>query len=550
MKYLKSFKTLKQYDDKKQRLSKPIISFCKENKALYYAWKELNPTPEEFKFRKTAGEIRDIEKSVARITKMKGNSVVWNMLSQPFPNTYTRSVSGVDVTTLQDTYIIKCNGTINEESAGNEIYVDSSIYPKPQGIVGHKYMFMVEGCKQLQVRVYRFATAIPFDNKGAIISCTNDELIRYSIFIPTSAPIGAVIDEEIKVRFTDLTRMFGAGNEPTTIEDFYARIPQGIEPYVYNEGEIVNMNVDAIKTTGFNQWDEQWEFGTIVGSTGENSASSTNIRSANFCRVLPNTEYYFKCPASAIMTIVCYDENKHFTHYLAWGEKLLNPIRKTQSNDYYMRIATYKDYGGTYNHDICVNISHTGYKNGTYEPYETFTRDISWVKKYFPNGMKSAGNVRDEIRFDSSLQKWVAVQNVGSVVMNSLEWGFAEIADTRPLGAFYAFVEKRASGMNNVLCSKYNTQKLSFHADNECFGNASNSLIYIIDSSHNGNISEFVKGLQGVTLNYELTTPIEYIIEEEIENSYTVWDLGTEEAISETPSTIFNGDIIYKYKPE
>jgi hypothetical protein len=70
-------------------------------------------------------------------------------------------------------------------------------------------------------------------------------------------------------------------------------------------------------------------------------------------------------------------------------------------------------YGTTYNNDICINISDAS-RNGVYEPYKESILNLSWIKKYFPNGMRSDGSVRDEISFNTTTQKWEAVQRVGS----------------------------------------------------------------------------------------------------------------------------------------
>ena len=92
--------------------------------------------------------------------------------------------------------------------------------------------------------------------------------------------------------------MFGAGNEPTTIEEFYARIPMGVDLNAYNEGEVIHMDVQSIESQGVNAWDEEWEVGTYNPDTGALQNSTTIIRSMNFINVLPNAIYYIKTPAS------------------------------------------------------------------------------------------------------------------------------------------------------------------------------------------------------------------------------------------------------------
>jgi hypothetical protein len=88
----------------------------------------------------------------------------------------------------------------------------------------------------------------------------------------------------------DLTLMFGAGNEPSTIEEFNARKPIVADEYAYNEGEVIHCNTESIKSVGDNAWDEQWRQGYYVEGTFRESSSQ--IASANPIKVLPNQEYY------------------------------------------------------------------------------------------------------------------------------------------------------------------------------------------------------------------------------------------------------------------
>ena len=55
----------------------------------------------------------------------------------------------------------------------------------------------------------------------------------------------------------DLTLMFGAGNEPKTAAEFTAMFPDA--PYVYDTGTIKHVQINGIKTTGFNAFDGEFE---------------------------------------------------------------------------------------------------------------------------------------------------------------------------------------------------------------------------------------------------------------------------------------------------
>lgn len=49
----------------------------------------------------------------------------------------------------------------------------------------------------------------------------------------------------VRPEFFNLTKMFGAGNEPTTVEEFEAMFPE--DYYPYNAGEIVSTGVTEVE---------------------------------------------------------------------------------------------------------------------------------------------------------------------------------------------------------------------------------------------------------------------------------------------------------------
>ena len=211
------------------------------------------------------------------------------------------------------------------------------------------------------------------------------------------------------VKLVDLTQMFGAGNEPSTIEEFYARIPEGVDINAHNEGELINFTAESIKTTGLNQWDEQWEVG-YINASGNLIDDTKNIRSTNFIPVIGGATYYSK---GGDCVIVCYDKNKKFIPYN--GEtgapvytNCINVISSTfvlPINTRYIKFWMSKTYGATYKNDICINLSHSGVRDGEYEPYEEHTQDLPEITRYFPDGMKSVGGVFDEINEQEAVQR-------------------------------------------------------------------------------------------------------------------------------------------------
>ena len=94
----------------------------------------------------------------------------------------------------------------------------------------------------------------------------------------------------------DLTLMFGS-----TIADYIYSLEQGTAGagvawfrnlfpksyYAYNAGTLMSVKTSKHITTGFNQWDEEWELGGF-SSDGTPNTTSDRIRSKNYISVLPD----------------------------------------------------------------------------------------------------------------------------------------------------------------------------------------------------------------------------------------------------------------------
>ena len=76
---------------------------------------------------------------------------------------------------------------------------------------------------------------------------------------------------------------FGFGNFQIEVGSSSSPVPS-YEPYQpITETDVV------FPALGANQWDEQWEVGTISTTTGESAQADDRIRAKNYCACLPNT---------------------------------------------------------------------------------------------------------------------------------------------------------------------------------------------------------------------------------------------------------------------
>lgn len=196
---------------------------------------------EEVIMSRRAGGDNQIEDGSASIKRIKGYSVVLNQLAKDKINPATSN--GVVISCENDLWSFKGYST------GYPYYAISNAVLNE----GHKYMLLENKIKVKEVLSYR---EINTNNRSE-----NKDIQPNSVFSPlkTSNSIELAMyqnreyDELRKLKFFDLTQMFGSGNEPTTPEDFAKRLGyDSIDdvPYIpYNEGEIVSSFAEGIKTT-------------------------------------------------------------------------------------------------------------------------------------------------------------------------------------------------------------------------------------------------------------------------------------------------------------
>lgn len=510
----------------------------------------VEATPEVFTYRPSAGE-KSIKDDNAFIRRIKGNSVVWN---QQLKTLFSPSVTADTVTSNGITFTKLPSGGYNISGSNNtsDFAMSNNISANLELQAGHKYAIIPIGLKK---------SAISFYGPGSGVSSFVTADMR--IITPTNS-VGALlrsvvqagvidVNETIYCNVHDLTQMFGTGNEPTTIEEFRALYPDSYYPY--NAGEFRNLVCSGIKTVGFNQWDEQWERGNINGEIGVNINDTQNIRSANYIPALPNMEYYFHCGTPCSVTICCYDSAYNFLGNILWGGPI-NRKSKTLPNTSYIRFATYKlsgiNYGPTYNNDICINLHHTGWRDGDYEPYKEFTHSLPLSQITNGEPLRKAGSVYDEINETHYIKR------VGVVDLGELEWVYSEhLFGGETVAGFKTSIEdvifaNGAATLPNITVSKYNINTADMvangYATTETFTGykayKTNLYAYFTFTT---NASALKASLAGVLLNYELAEPIVTPIETPIDFNYYVEDFGTEEALLAEDSAPFSADIVYQF---
>lgn len=491
----------------------------------------------EINFRRSGGGA--ISDGVARIESIKGNSVVWNQLVSE--NYFSEGTKEGVTFTIEGTAVV-LNGTA-EKDFDFQVVAAQRI-----GIINtHKYVILGGEQNKATYNFYDSALIGGSGRSNSIFAAIGTGLPTQRIYCYSGQTF---TNYKIYPRLIDLTQMFGPGYEPTTIEEFYARIPMGVDMNAYNEGEVIHMDVQSLESQGVNAWDEEWEVGTIYTSTGaNNNYVQDSIRSKNYIPIVGGATYY--ATSRIVMWGFFYDKDKqpiskNVTATVAGlGSSIGSQSWVAPSNACYLRFYLLSSYGTTYNHDICINLSDASI-NGKYFPYIKRVEDLSIIRKYFPDGMKSADAAHDEIRYNKATQKWEKVVRIGEMDMGSLAWG------------------KSSSGTYTVysqsLAALIKKSTLNLFTKNLIYGAVDGENTGFIKSDRNGTIyaslapytdaASFKAAMQGVILYYELAEPIVTELDETEQFKdldYQVWNGGTEKAIAEGKSAPLAADITYGF---
>lgn len=519
-----------------------------------------------FNFRTTAGS-ESVTTGNVRIKSIRGKTIVWNQLLDKTKFASGQTVGGITVVNNGDgTFTLSgtSNGFYQYVLSGYSMSTESS----------HKYL--LTGCPS--GGSWGGAWALSGTNTAATSDTGNGVIITgvssLSPIMYVWAKAGEVTNLVFKPQLFDLTLMFGAGNEPATTAEFRAMFPKGY--YEYNAGQLLSAKPSGMVTVGFNQLklsgrtevsdsrtpasvytdvDSDVFYkgfaanGYLQASRIENYAISDSSISLKGtagaygigipARAFPNTAYHIHITGTGAYVRVS---------YLDSGKKIIgftdteNPIDSftTPTNCAYMILVFLARPESTEVsfESICVNLSWSGSKNGTYEPYEKRTRAVD-TATYFPNGMRSAGSAYDEMDFE----RRKAVTRVGIVDLGTLNWNYESTDQHERFTANISGMKlvSASSVKGNLVCSNYiavSADDIWQHtADKTIASHNTVAQLWVYDAAYT-DATAFKAAMSGVMLYYELATPTEVDIPDTVSNIYYADDWGTEEWMQDASVTI------------
>lgn len=250
----------------KEELSKNYLDDAKTKRSLDALWKLNQGISYQFETDAEKAYQKDIPSGakLVSVKKIGGRTIVWNQLLA------TNIISNWNFESRNSANLKEEDGcmsaTINVGSAHIlwERYNPNRFIP----MVGHKYYVTIGVLVPKKAYVSYEALGAKFGVKTieANIWTTYSNIISPSIDNNSSRPFNisfnqsesSVFESGDKFMFKnimaiDLTQMFGAGNEPSTPEEFEALFPE--DYYPYNEGTLMSIPVNEVVEQGRNLFD-------------------------------------------------------------------------------------------------------------------------------------------------------------------------------------------------------------------------------------------------------------------------------------------------------
>lgn len=484
----------------KEEMSKNYLDDAKTKRSLDALWKLNQGISYQFETDAERAYQKDIPSGakLASVKKIGGRTIVWNQMVSDGNFQLVRKWSTQRVNPIADNGELTC--TVTVAGAGSNAFACDN---NTKTVVGHKYYittnWYIASTNASSGFVCGLRGALPaspipgnpdvWNKYSTIGTVTNSS----SIFIATlggDTKVGDIF--KIKnVMVTDLTKMFGAGNEPSTPEEFEALFPE--DYYPYNEGTLMSIPVNEVVEKGRNLFDEKMELGLMnydVNSEnfGENIASKNQLRSSNYIPVEPNTQYFFNSDR-AIAFI--YDAKRKPIKIGSNGYLSMGRLFTTPSNARYLKFYPTKEYGIIYNSDLMLTKGATT----AYLPYHKNTYSI-------PQAILNLDGYGDGV--SSDVYNYVDWENkeyhkrVGKVDLGTLPWeNYQENVN------LLFITNKLNNSISKSICSKYVKKTNASVGKEDKFYYFNPSNMVVVDSSYS-DANDFKVGIQGVMLYYNL----------------------------------------------
>ena len=516
---------------------------------------------------------------------VKGKSIVWNQLLDKSKYPATGVFDGVTYTNNDDG-TITLNGTA---TAGTD--TNYNLQSGISVLTGHKYFCYYpdiipnSGAYVLLYTVESdvFDSRWPDRSNYIVTALKNYDNVYFQIKVNNGKTVDNLL---VKPQLFDLTQMFGAGNEPATPEEFRAMFPD--DYYPYNAGELKSIVPTSVEASGVERFQmlDKSKFTattTIGGVTFTNNGDGTITYNGTPSTLIDYTlqsglkvvagHKYFSCVGkntNGKISVLLYansDPYNTFDDRFPQAEGGISTALKNSDSLYYQpkpfpnmsfsnfilkpQLFDLTQMFGAANEpatpaEFWQRVPEKLYG---YNPNDYKSANIP-SSKYFPDGMKSAGSVYDEINFLS--QK--AIKRIGAVDMGTLNWSYTNVSQF-----FYTLLPGAypfgSNVIPNIICSAYEPRIYSLVANISASDGGINingkdfqpiPRLSVKDRRYSS-AAAFKAAMSGVMLYYELETPVETAITPPLQALSTFKDFTS---FSAPNSLMQNGPLSVTYYAE
>lgn len=373
------------------------------------------------------------------------------------------------------------------------------------------------------------------------------------------------------IMLIDLTLMFGAGNEPTAVDEFTSLFP--LSYYPYDSGSLIPFMGNGIKTVGKNQLNlGDSKSATANGVTASYDASTqkvtlsgTNTKTDSayiLINFTPSSIPKFKIGETYVVSASSQiPTNTYFNLVYRDTSNALQGLSLTQIETRRAWRFTVPSNYSTFNAFQIGVLKEARQLNGefgiqlefgstatAYEPYTESLLNLP-ISTYFPSGMKDVPDYANGGKIYDEMTSSKAKTRVGIVDLGSLEWTSANTSTqgiSRMRTASLGNVISKPSNVSvraNVICANYETLTAnSTYIKNTgiSIDNGGDILVYDPNYNTSESVASFKQAMSGKYLYFELATPTETDISPELDLTFNIDKGGTEELL---PSGLLNGSV-------
>ena len=469
-----------------------------------------------YTIRKTGGDI-SVNDRVAE--ELVGGTVAWNQMAKNTAAPTSRN--GMTITGGENGFTI--DGTASASVTMSGWFRLDNAYPEYLATNGHKMLVSLKLLSGSITPASGNTYTIYFKySYGADIVSIGESAIIAAALGSTTTSMRSYLDitngtvfanAKIGLNCIDLTQMFGStiANYIYSLETahagdgvafFRSLFPKSY--YAYDAGSLQSVQAAKHITTGFNQWDEEWEVGGFYSADGTPNTETNRIRSKNYIPVIGGATYYV---AGARITWFEYDANKTYLRTGDNGSYVgANATFVPSSDCSYIRFQTASAYGNVYHNDICINLSDAS-RNGEYEAYSAHEYPLGEVTL---RGIPKLQNGKLYYDGDTYESDGTVTRKYGIIDLGTLTWTYVSTGQARFISSGIGTLVKKPSAntvVANVICVKYNTTDVTTGLTlDKVIGIYSDGDILVRDSSYS-DAATFKTAMSGVYLVYELATP-------------------------------------------